>query len=190
MLDFFKGTVTPQDWAICGGIVAAAVAICAAFYFLWFNAQETKHAALLTELNEVSSQLREARQTERDIDALRAEKQEMQELVDQFEERLPEKREIPSLLRNFEDTGSQLGLRVQLSSLPPITDSNKETIPYRVIALGTFHQIVSFINLLERDQRYLKISDLDIKEEEAGISEATFTLSTYRFIQSEGGETT
>jgi Tfp pilus assembly protein PilO len=64
------------------------------------------------------------------------------------------------------------------------TDSSKETIPYKVTARGTFHQIVSFINRLERDDRYLAISDLDIKEEQAGVSEATFTLSTFRFLKS------
>jgi len=64
-----------------------------------------------------------------------------------------------------------------------MTDANKETIPYEIIARGDFHEIVQFINLLERDQRYLKVSNLDIGEEIAGISEATFQLSTFRFIQ-------
>ena len=57
-----------------------------------------------------------------------------------------------------------------------------EVIPYKAITDGQFHQIVSFINMLERDERYLKISDLDIDEEIEGISKATFVLSTFRFL--------
>jgi len=64
-------------------------------------------------------------------------------------------------------------------------DSSKEVIPYQVVAKGSFHQIVAFINLLEKDQRYLKISDLDIGPEKAGICEAKFVLSTFRFVEQE-----
>ncbi len=124
-----------------------------------------------------------AYETQRNLEALRKESEKMVKLVDLFEQRLPEQREIPNLLQKFERRGDDLGLRVGLVALPVTSDARKETIPYEVTALGSFHQIVSFINLLERDERYLKVSDLDIQEEEAGISEATFILSTFRFIQ-------
>jgi Tfp pilus assembly protein PilO len=79
-------------------------------------------------------------------------------------------------------------LRVELSQMPRVTDERKETIPYSVTARGNFHQIIQFINRLERFQRYLKVSDLNIGKEDEGVAQASFTLSTYRFIQSEEGK--
>ena len=78
---------------------------------------------------------------------------------------------------------------VELKNLPRIPSARRETIPYFVTAKGNFHQIVSFINKLERFQRYLKISDLKIGKEEDGVADATFTLSTFRFIQPTEPET-
>lgn len=183
MLDFFKGTVTPRDWLFVGVMVGIAVLLFSGFYFVFYAKQNEKLAGLQAELVTKRSERKVALETKRNIDALRQESEKMERLVELFEERLPEEREIPNLLQKFERRGDDLGLRVGLVALPTTSDARKETIPYEVTALGTFHQIVSFINMLERDERYLKVSDLDIQEEEAGVSEATFILSTFRFIQ-------
>lgn len=185
MFDFFKGKITPQDWAINGGILAVAAALCAAFYFFVFTPQLETIAQQETELAEVRTELRKVKELAANIDALREEAQKWQELVELFEERLPDEREIPSLLQSFERLGDEIGLQLELSQLPTIKDSSKETIPYKVICRGNFHEIVSFINVLERQQRYLSVSELEIMEEQAGVSEATFTLSTFRFVQNE-----
>lgn len=185
MIDFLKGKVTPKDWAITGGIVAVTVLLCALFYVFVLTPQQAEITAVDGKLQEVKKQLQQAREIAKNIDQLRDEAKKWQQLVESFEERLPEEREIPVLLQKFESLGDQVGLRVELSQLPTIQDSRKETIPYKVVARGNFHQIANFINLLERDKRYLKISDLDIGAEEAGISQATFTLSTFRFLQTE-----
>lgn len=185
MFDFFKGTVTPKDWAFVGAMLGLVALLCAAFYFLMFMKQQQTLEKLHGEVAEIRAKLNDARNTERNFDQLLAQSKKMDELVKIFNDRLPEKREIPKLMRQFEGLGDELGLRTQLTPLQTLSDANKETIPYQVTARGTFHQIAGFINLLERDKRYLKISELDIGPEEAGVSEAKFTLSTFRFIQTE-----
>ena len=62
-------------------------------------------------------------------------------------------------------------------------DENKETIPYHVVARGHFHNVANFVNQLERFKRFLKITELDMKNIENGEVEAQFTLNTYRFVQ-------
>lgn len=183
MFDFFKGTVTPKDWAAVAVFMSVTAILIVAFYFLYFQKQNQVMAAVQEDLTKVTAELKKAQDTEKNIEALRAEAAKMNTLVEMFENHLPEKREIPSLISNFERIGNQLGLRVQLDSLPTITDATKETIPYKVTATGEFHGIISFVNLLEKDTRYLKISDLKIGEQEEGVCEGTFTLSTFRFIQ-------
>lgn len=183
MLDFFKGTVTTKDWAFVGAVLGITGLLCAGFFFGIFKGQQEKLATERTTLAETQQELKEARETKAKFAEFKAEAEKASRLVEMFEERLPEEREIPRLLEQFEKKGDDLGLSVELTQLPTMTDANKETIPYEILARGDFHEIVQFINLLERDQRYLKVSNLDINEEIAGISEATFQLSTFRFIQ-------
>jgi Tfp pilus assembly protein PilO len=182
MMELFKGQITPRDYAISGGIAAGAVLIALAFYFIIYTGQTAKMDELNAQLRKVRADLKLANETKDNIGQLRADKSKMEELVAQFEHRLPESREIPTLLKQFEGFAGEIGLNVQLSQLPRITDTNKETSPYSVKAWGNFHQIVSFINRLEKFQRYLKVSDLKIVQSETG-AEASFTLSTFRFIQ-------
>lgn len=183
MREFLRGTVTPKDWAAVGGILGVTAVACVVFYFLVYGPQQTTIVEIDAKDKQVMADLKVARDTEKNIEQLRADAAKMQELVKRFEERLPETREIPTLLRQFESFAGEVGLRVELAQLPRVTDEKKETIPYSVKAYGSFHQIVSFINRLERFQRYLKVSDLKIGEEKEGVAESSFTLSTYRFIQ-------
>lgn len=185
MTEFFKGTVTRKDWAVTGGIVAAAALLAVVFYFLIHSPQTMRLQEVEVQLSQVKEQLKTAQDKERDNDALEAETAKMDELVTQFEKRLPDTAEIPMLLKDFEAFAKEIGMRVELAMLPRVPDETKgkEEIPYSVAAWGDFHQIVSFINRLERFQRYLRVSDLRISEEKDGVAEASFTLTTFRFIK-------
>lgn len=183
MLDLFKGKITPLDWAIAAGIAGVAIVLCLGFYAGVHLSQQSKIANLTKQLTDIRGQLKTAYDIKTNSETLQSEVNKMDDLVSRFQNRLPDEREIPQLLLKFEALGDSIGLRVELMAQPTFQDANKETIPYKVTARGNFHQIVSFINLLERDERYLKVSDIDIGEQDAGVSECTFTLSTFRFIQ-------
>lgn len=183
MLELFKGTVTARDWAFVGVVLGLTGLLCVGFYFAVYAGQQERLADATRDLEATTRELRDARETRDKFDEFKAEAEKAAQLVQLFEERLPEEREIPRLLEQFERKAKDLGLSVDLTQLPTKTDLNKETIPYEVIARGNFHKIVQFINMLERDKRYLKVSNLDVGEEVAGISEASFHLSTFRFIQ-------
>lgn len=186
MFEFFKGTVTGKDWAFVGVVLGVTVLLGVAFYMLMFTRQEAQLEGLNAENADLRTRLRSAQITKENIDDLRREAEMMEDLVLQFEKRLPERREIPQLLNSFERKADELGLRVELTTQPTQRDPNKETIPYKVTATGGFHEILTFINLFERDERYLKISDIDVGEQRVGAVTATFTLSTFRFIDSPG----
>ena len=185
MMDMFKGKVTMQDWLFVAAVAVVTVMLFVIFYFAVYTRQQGAIEARREQLSAVTKELDKAREISAEIDALREEAAEMNYLVEIFEKRLPDEREIPALLSRFERLGGEIGLRVQLVSLPSSIRPRMEIIPYRITATGQFHQIVTFINMFERDERYLKVSDIDIGEERAGVSEATFVLSTFRFIQRE-----
>ncbi len=182
-MDFFKGTVTRKDW-MAVGVILAVTLILGAFYVFFVHTRQTeKLAALEADLRAAESELAEAKKLEANIAALREETAKVEGLVEAFQDRLPDQREIPLLLKQFEDLAKEVNLEVQLAMRDVEVGARKETIPYSVTAHGTFHQIASFINRLERHKRYLKISNLSISEQKDGKAEAKFTLSTFSFKQ-------
>ncbi len=183
MIDMLKGTVTPKDWAAVGAILAATILLMAVFVFFIHAEQEQALAALVEERRTVEADLAIAEETRANIEALEEETEMAQALVDEFERRLPHRREIPQLLEEFEGLAQEVGLDIEMTPRPRIVDMDKETIPYAITAYGDFHQIASFINRLERFERYLKVSELSISEQRQGVASATFTLSTYRFLE-------
>lgn len=188
MIDLFRGKVTTTDWIVFGVVCASVVALIILSYLLIFIPQMNKISDLKNQIVDLNKKIRDARNTEKNYDKLQNQAKKMDNLVKLFNERLPEQREVPKLMKQFESMGDTLGLKTQLTPMPTTIDANKEVIPYQVVARGTFYQILSFINLLERDKRYLKISDLDIGPEKAGVCEAKFTLSTFRFVEKEETE--
>jgi type IV pilus assembly protein PilO len=187
MMDFLKGTVTPKDWAATAGILSVTAGIVVAFFFLVHQGQRKEIALIKADDQQVFSDLSEARRINSEIDQLRVETAKIEKLVSDFEERLPSTREISTLLKEFENMAAEEAIDVELSPLARSQDSHKETIPYSIVARGSFHQVASFVNRLERFKRYLKISDLEIGPADEGVTEARFTLNTYRFLNPKSG---
>jgi Tfp pilus assembly protein PilO len=183
MSDFLKGTVTPKDWAAVLGILAVTVLLCVAFTIFVRGQQKETLAGIEQDDRDVLANLAIAAENKRDIGKLEADTEKTRTVVAMFEERLPSQREIPTLVREFEDLATQAGVAFEVQPKPPVKDDRKETIPYAITTYGDFHQMVDFVNRLERYKRYLKVSDLRIEEQKQGVSKGTFTLSTYRFIQ-------
>ena len=186
MIDFLKGSVTPRDWAAVAGILGATAAMIIGFFVIVHMHQESELVQINTDDKQVYGDLLQARRINSGIDALREETERTEKLVGEFEERLPSRREIPTLLKEFEAMAAEDDLDVELSPLSRSKDTRKETIPYSIVARGSYHQVASFINRLERFKRYLKISDLNIGPSVQGVTTARFTLNTYRFLQTDG----
>lgn len=182
MLDILKGTVTPKDWMAVGVMLGIMAAIVAVYVFFVHKRQTEALEAVRSQMTSVQRDLDEANRRAVEIDDLREETQKINQLVLDFNKRLPTEREIPDLVRQFESMANDVGLSHSLKPEVSLQDETKETIPYSVSTFGNFHQTASFINRLERFERYLKISDLKIEEEDAGVSKASFTLSTFRFL--------
>lgn len=181
--NLFRTTVTRNDWTAVAVILCVTVLLTVAFVLVVHASQQKTLKDLEDQDKQVMAELMEAQLKRSTIEKLRQEMQKTTQLVSEFDRRLPSTREIATLVTRFEEMANELALRVNVTPLPVVRDARKETIPYSIKAYGNFHQIAAFINRLERFERYLKISDLKIREEKAGVSEAEFTLSTYRFLE-------
>lgn len=182
MIDFLKGTITPQDWMAVGAIVGVTALLAVVFIFVVNSGQKDKLQTLTTTNDQVVKDLNHAKTTRDNYDQLEQEIEKIGKLVSQFEQRLPRRQEIARLVTEFEAIANEVNVGVDFTTLPPSQDPRKETLPYNVTARGNFHQVATFINRLERFRRFMKVSDIDIRPEIEGVCEANFTLSTFRFL--------
>ena len=183
-----KGAVTKQDLIICGIISAVAVLIGVGYYFGLRRSWQDQITQLQATITTKNQELTIARQKAKLEDELLKEVAEVKAVVDLFEDRLPLERELAQLAVDFEEAAIETQLAVEkISALPDIKSSTLIQIPYSVAVSGNYHQIARFINQLERDDRFFKITDLYIQEQEDGASPASFTVTTYQFVKAEEG---
>ncbi|HNR29489.1 MAG TPA: type 4a pilus biogenesis protein PilO [Candidatus Hydrogenedentes bacterium] len=183
MLDFFKGTVTRRDWAFVAAVFVIIVVLAVLFVFLVYNRQQEELARIGGEIGRKSSELAEARRNAENIEALRALERYTDALSEQLRLRLPDEREFLSFLQTLESISADHDLTISFKPGNPKKDAFKETSPYTVTARGAFHKILRFVNDLECYDRYVRVDDIDIKYVAAGVSEAKFVVSTFRFLE-------
>lgn len=184
--DFLSGTPTREDWIAFAVIIGVSVLILAGFLFGLKPRMAKVTEQLKSNDAKVFAVLEEAIEKSKEVKKLEAETQNVQGLVHEFELRLPTTREITRLVQDFEQMASAENVRIEFSSLATMNDGRKETIPYSIVAHGSFHQLAGFINKLELFKRFLKITDLEIGPQEDGIARAKFKLNTYRFLDDAG----
>src|SRR5262245_45421483 len=109
-MEALKGKVTPKDWMFVGAVLGAVVAILALYIFFVQKNQTATLDDLTLKIKTIQSDLSEAKKKEANIAALREEAAAIEKLVADFERRLPEQREIPTLVRQFEKMANDVGL--------------------------------------------------------------------------------
>ena len=188
MIDFLKGKVTPRDWIAVALLLSVTAGIVGVFYFMVHEKKVEQIAATREKNTKVEEDLVKARKIHAEIDNYIKETNQIRRLVKEFETRLPTEREITGLIKVFEEMAAAENINIELSPLPAVAEANKETIPYQIEASGDFHSVASFINELERYDRYLKVSDLKMDPYKDGMSTFRFKLNTYRFLKKTQGK--
>ncbi|MBO4441187.1 type 4a pilus biogenesis protein PilO [bacterium] len=77
---------------------------------------------------------------------------------------LPDKREIPSLLKKLSDEAEKFGLEVYY--FEPLAERKQEfyaEVPVSIKVRGSFHEVLGFFDSVNKLARIVNVSDLDIK---------------------------
>lgn len=181
-----KPVITKQDWLIVGCIAAGIVVVAVVVAVLVYVPQRAEMRKLDEEIAATQEELDIANETARRMDVLEKKLQRIQLLVERFEAKLPTRKEIPKLYKKFQLAAGKAN--VVVDSIEKLEESRKAPrveIPYQFKVSGSYHQLASFINSLEIGERFVKITDLHIGEQERNVSEAEFRLTTYLFTEEE-----
>lgn len=193
-MEFFKNRViTKTDWIIIG-ISLFLLVLVTLVYFVVLSFAKGQIEQMQAQIGAKQAELNEARLIASRKDDLVKEIEQVREKISNFEDKLPTEKEVPRLLRQFQQIAELSGVKYQSITAEPIDEKELYVrLPYRVSVKGAYPQIGEFLRSLEFGNRFIKVEDLDIGEEEDGSSEAKFIISTYMFVskakESEGGVT-
>lgn len=121
-------------------------------------------------------------------DKLKNKFESVQEKLKEYGNKLSRERELPKLLENLSDTAKSS--RVKIVSIAPQTkkdtdedDGICQEMPIAITGHSSYHDLGSFINKLENDERYMQISDIKIKANPSNPKrhDIEFVVSAYTF---------
>ena len=173
-----------------GILVGTIVILSAGFYFGLYSGLRSE----ITTLNEDIGKLEDNIRTySKQAQQLKQFKQELQEAEMEFEfskQFLPEKKEIPKLLRSVSDQGAKTGLNVLL--FQPQKDVLKEfyaEIPFDIKLEGPYLNLTSFFYEIGQLERIVNIVDIDMTNPHFVDGEMLLTATckgqTFRFLTPE-----
>lgn len=162
------------------GLVLVAVPL--ASYFLVFAPQNKKIAEARAEIALKNDLLKKLQaETARNTDLIRA-NEEIAALIAQTEARLPDGKEVDSIIRQISELAIQSGLSAPaMESGKPVAAAMYMEQPLKITTAGDFRGFYEFLLQLERLPRITRLPDmlLERSQETDGNIKAEFTLSIY-----------
>jgi type IV pilus assembly protein PilO len=179
----------PASWPIVPKAVlclAVTAAIVAALWFLWLTnsadelaAEEKKEIGLRADYTKKLTQAV-------NLDALRKQREEVQQYVTQLEKQLPSKAEMDALLSDINQAG--LGRSLSFELFRPGQISVKEyyaELPIAVRVSGRYHDIGSFASDIAHLSRIVTLNNLTVTPAAGGTMSLEATAKTFRYLDPE-----
>ena len=179
----------PSSWPVFPRFVlcfALMAGIVTALWFSWLNtsdaeldAERAKEVALRTEFKGKLAQAV-------NLEALRKQREQVQQYVFQLEKQLPSKSEMDALLSDINQAGLGRSLRFEL--FRPGSVSAKEyyaELPIAVRVSGRYHDVGSFASDIANLSRIVTLNNLAITPGKDGVLQMEATAKTFRYLDAE-----
>jgi len=166
------------------------VAVVAMAYFLAWKPKKPELEAARAEEQGLLSTLEGKARKAANLDAYKAQLQEMEQSFGAMLRKLPNKTEVPNLLIDISQQGSGAGLEQKLFQPgAQVTKDFYAELPIKMKLTGTFHAIGAFVSGIAALPRIVTLHDVDItlvsKEKGADQLQLDVTAKTYRYLDEE-----
>jgi type IV pilus assembly protein PilO len=161
------------------------------YYFIF----APKNEVLKRETIEYKTQVAKLKTFKLKAKALKKYEAKMAEVQEEFDiamEALPEKKELPSLLRGVSKAGSNAGLVFLLFQTAPSVDKEfYKEIPLSMNVEGSYHQIADFFFQVAGLNRIVNIKNMSLvgDKKKSGLIQMRCNAVTYMFAESKDGNT-
>jgi type IV pilus assembly protein PilO len=170
---------------ICFGIF---LVLFGPFFYFFYQPKVNKIAKLKTEQETLETRVASAKAKARQLKHFQDRLEKAETEIKTAIKKLPEKKEIPSLLTSISQSGRDAGLEFLL--FEPRKELTKEfyaEIPVSIIVTGNYHKTALFFDKVARLHRIVNIDDIKIiSAEESDGLRTSCTAVTYRFVETKG----
>jgi type IV pilus assembly protein PilO len=176
----------PASWpavpkaAMC---VAVAAAIVAALWFVWLTNSADELAAEQKKEEGLRADYKKKLAQAVNLDALRKQREQVQQYVTQLEKQLPSKAEMDALLSDINQAG--LGRSLNFEHFRPGSVSVKEyyaELPISIRVSGRYHDMGSFASDIAHLSRIVTLNNLEIGPGRDGNLTMDTTAKTFRYL--------
>jgi len=164
--------------------VAAAVVI--ALWFTWLNSSDEELTAEQSKEIQLKEEYKKKLVLAVNLDALKKQREQVQQYVTQLEKQLPSKAEMDALLSDINQAG--LGRSLQFELFRPGQVSIKEyyaELPIAIRVTGRYHDIGAFAADIASLSRIVTLNNLSIAPSKDGNLVLDTTAKTFRYLDSE-----
>jgi type IV pilus assembly protein PilO len=163
------------------------IAVALAFYFLAWKPKKPVLDEVRAEEQQLFQTLEQKARKAANLDAYKAQLQEMEQSFGAMLRQLPNKTEVPNLLVDISQTGTAAGLDQKLfQPSPQINKDFYAELPIKIRLQGSYHAIGSFVSGIAALPRIVTLHDIEITPlgKEAGIDQLRLdvTAKTYRYL--------
>lgn len=178
----------PASWptvpkaALCALV---AVAIVVALWFVWLTNSADELAAEQTKEEGLKADFQKKLAQAVNLDALRKQREEVQQYVTQLEKQLPSKAEMDALLSDINQAG--LGRSLSFDHFRPGSVSVREyyaELPISIRVTGRYHDIGAFASDIAHLSRIVTLNNLDIAAAGPNLVMET-TAKTFRYLDAD-----
>jgi type IV pilus assembly protein PilO len=179
----------PATWPLLPRLlacVALTVLIVVALWFAWLSssdeALEAELAKEVTLKQDYSKKLAQAV----NLDALKKQREQVQQYVNQLEKQLPSKAEMDALLSDINQAG--LGRSLSFELFRPGQVSVKEyyaELPIAVRVTGRYHDVGAFASDIANLSRIVTLNNLSVSPGRDGMLSMEATAKTFRYLDAE-----
>lgn len=176
----------PSTWPALprfGLCALVTVAVVAGLWFAWLNTSDdelkAEQAKELTLREDYKKKLVQAV----NLDALKKQREQVQQYVTQLEKQLPSKAEMDALLSDINQAG--LGRSLQFDFFKPGAVSVKEyyaELPITMRVVGRYHDLGSFASDIANLSRIVTLNNLTVVPVKDGTLAMDATARTYRYL--------
>lgn len=173
-----------HKYAIWAGFI---VSIGALYLFPFYFPKNNEITKLTKENNYLKSEISKVEAIANKLDEHKTERAAVELQLKAAAMLLPKQQEIPSLLTNISEQGTNSGL--EFVSFQPKPESKQEfyaIIPVAISVFGTYHKIGLFLDRLSKLNRIVSVNNITLSSPQVSGNEAMLTanleLVTYRFL--------
>lgn len=166
--------------------VFVTIAVVVGLWFLWLNASDEELKAEQAKEMQLREDFKKKLAQAVSLDALKKQREQVQQYVTQLEKQLPSKAEMDALLSDINQAG--LGRSLQFELFRPGQVSVKEyyaELPIAIKVSGRYHDMGAFAADIANLSRIVTLNNISIAPVKDGVMTMDTTAKTFRYLDPE-----